>query len=297
MLLKRVKKLPEGPEWMYEVKWDGYRMQALKEGERVRLLSRNGADYTRRFSEVAEAVEQLKPQTLYMDGELVAMDRQGRPSFQLLQSGRPLPPGTRIGYYAFDLLHVGARQLWARPLHERRSALRELIDGSPLRFSTSLEGTAEQVTRAVGEHGLEGVVAKRVSSVYEPGARTGSWVKLPLKQTGRFLIGGLRPAGRRVAVLLVGHYPDGVFRYAGKVSCPLAATTLADFARAIRPLARLKCPFPDLPNCKLDPFDEMVTPEEMKLFTWLNPEVVAEVAFTEWTRFGALRQPELTKVC
>ncbi len=104
MLLRRVRQLPEGPEWQYEVKWDGYRMQALKNDRAVRLISRNGADYTRRFPQVSEAVADLRPSRLHLDAELVAMDPQGRPSFQTLQGRGPLANGWRFGLYALDLL-------------------------------------------------------------------------------------------------------------------------------------------------------------------------------------------------
>ena len=107
MLLRRVKQLPQGPEWAYGVKWDGYRMQAIKSGDVVRLLSRNGADYTTRFPEVASTIAKLKARTVHLDGELVAMDEQGRPSFQILQGPRPLPEGWCLGYCCFDLLRIG----------------------------------------------------------------------------------------------------------------------------------------------------------------------------------------------
>lgn len=288
--------MPEGPEWEYEVKWDGYRMQALKEGKQIRLLSRNGADFAGRFAKAAQSVAQLKASAVYLDGEIVVIDEQGRPSFQLLQNGLPLPSGAAITYYVFDLLYLGSRCLCDQPLKVRRSVLEELVAGTPLRFSPALDGTAAEVSQVVREHGLEGVVAKRVHSAYEPGMRNRNWVKLPLKQTGRFFVGGIRPAGRQM-VLLVGHFRDGRFRYAGKVRYSLGRKSFSDVLVVVRPLRRGKCPFPDLPNCKADPFDEMVPPDEMASFTWLNPEVTAEVKYTEWTRFGALRQPELVRVC
>lgn len=165
-------------------------MQAIKQGGSVRLLSRNGADYTRRFAPVAEAVAALRPARLHLDGELVAMDPQGPPSFQALQARGPLPPGWSFGLYAFDLLRINGRALRDQPLSERRSRLADLPNGGVVRFSATFKGSAEAVARALREQGLEGVVAKRVNSRYEAGKRSGAWLKLPLKQQSVFVIGG-----------------------------------------------------------------------------------------------------------
>src|SRR5438045_1748071 len=186
MLLRRVHQLPEGDGWRFEVKWDGYRMQALKTGNRVRLLSRNGADYTHRFSAVAEAVSRIKARALHLDGELVAMDQSGRPSFQALQAWRRLPKGWQIGFYAFDLLQINDARLMTKPLSIRRAVMHEALVGSALKISEHLDGTAGQILKVVKQHRLEGVVAKREDSLYEPGKRSGAWVKVPLKQTGTF---------------------------------------------------------------------------------------------------------------
>ena len=294
MLLHRVSKLPEGPGWCYEVKFDGYRMQALKHGTTVRLLSRNGADYTRRFGDVAEAISRLKPKTLHLDGEIVAMDETGRPSFQALQAGR-LPKGWKVGFYVFDLLRVGKRPLTGCKLKERRELLQELLaSNAVVRLSAQLQGSVDQIIAAVREHGLEGVVAKRLDSIYESGKRSGAWVKLPLKQTGTFLLGGYRRAAG-MAVLLVGRFDDGRFRFLGKVTQGLRGVGRLELA-APEGLVLRKCPFVDLPNVLVDNFGEGVTAEEMHLFEWVKPEVSVEVAFNEWTRHGALRHAELVRV-
>ncbi|HZR18702.1 MAG TPA: non-homologous end-joining DNA ligase [Verrucomicrobiae bacterium] len=296
MLLRRVQELPEGPGWCYEVKLDGYRMQAIKHGGSVRLLSRNGADYSRRFASIAQAVNHLKPITLHLDGELVAMDDAGRPAFQILQSGRQLPKGWQIGFYAFDLLRVGARQLTGCTLTQRRALLQEVL-GTPsldLRFSAQLAGTVEHIVAAVREHGLEGVVAKRADSLYEAGKRSGAWLKLPLKQTATFLLGGFRRVGG-MAVLLVGKFNDGKFRFAGKVTQGLRGVSRLELAPPEK-LRLQSCPFTDLPNRRVDHFGEGVTAEEMAEFSWIKPEVSVEIAFREWTRDGALRHAELVRL-
>ncbi len=296
MLLRRVPQLPEGPDWQYEVKWDGYRMQAIKCDHSVRLISRNVADYARRFPEVAEAVGRLKARRIHLDGELVAMDQQGRPSFQILQGGLPLPKGWGFGYYAFDLLHLGNSSLHRQPLSTRRAELEEVVSGATIRFSPVLKGTADQVVNAVREHCLEGIVAKRVDSLYEAGKRSGSWVKLPCKQMGQFMIGGYRPAHNGFGVVLVGHYDGPKFRFTGKVRHRLNEAARIALSKAFNQLRTKACPFSNLPNCKADPFDEMVTAEEMSAFIWVEPKLSVPVAFQEWTRMHALRQAEFTIV-
>jgi DNA ligase D-like protein (predicted ligase) len=291
MLLRRVPRLPEGDDWLYELKFDGYRMQVIKCNGQVRLLSRNGADYTARFPTVAQAVACLKPATLHLDGEVVAVDQTGKPSFQMLQGRRPLPKGWQMTYYAFDLLRRDGRCLDKRPLTERRACLEELVAGSAVMFSTTLPGTANRVINAVQEHGLEGVVAKRVKSFYEPGKRSGSWVKLPCKQGGKFVVGGFRPAGKSFDLLLVGKFDGVKLKFAGKVRYGFDALGRQQVFDAIKTLFSRKCAFANLPNCKADPFDENVTPEEMPSFIWLRPEVELAVEYSEWTRMGSLRHP------
>ncbi len=295
MLLRRVTSLPEGPGWTYEVRWDGHRMQAIKNGSSVRLLSRNGADYSRRFPDLAQAISRLKPHTRHLDGEVVATDQSGRPSFQALQASPRLPNGWHLAFYAFDLLQLNTRKLTTSTLTDRQALLHEIL-GPPaahLRPSTQLQGTVDQIVAAVRQHGLEGVVAKRADSLYESGKRSGAWVKLPLKQTGTFLLGGFRRVGG-LAVLLVGRFDSGRFKFAGKVTHGLRGLSRLELV-APENLRLRKCPFVDLPDRKVDHFGEGVTPEEMGAFSWLKPELELSVAFNEWTRAGALRQAELLK--
>lgn len=299
-LLRRVPQLPEGPEWQYEVKWDGYRMQALKCGGMVRLLSRNGADFTKRFAAVAQAVARLKPATLHLDGELVAMDPSGKPGFQILQGRLRLPKGWQLGYYAFDILRQGNRRFDRTPLTVRRACLEELLTGSNVtscvKFSPTLSGSAHQVAHAVREHRLEGVVAKRVKSLYEAGKRSGSWVKLPCKQgASKFLVGGFRPSGKTFSVLLVGQFDGDGLRFAGKVRSGFDTSNRQRVFDAVKRLVIPHCPFDNLPNVKADAFDENVTPDEMASFTWVEPELELVVEFAELTRMGTLRHAEFKR--
>src|ERR1051325_10526382 len=155
MLATLVRELPEGPQWEYEVKWDGYRIEAVKDGESVRLLSRRGSDYSTRFVTVARAVKRIHAQTAVLDGEVVAVDERGRPSFQVLQNRGKLPAGYRLAYYVFDLLFLNGTILTAKPLSERRSELPRLLEGTPVLFSAPLLGSPRMLIQALRKHGLE----------------------------------------------------------------------------------------------------------------------------------------------
>jgi bifunctional non-homologous end joining protein LigD len=293
MLARLVTKLPSGPRWEYEAKWDGYRIEAVKLGNTVRLFSRRGSDFTKKFARVAEDVAGLETESAVIDGEVVALDKNGRPSFQALQNGRLLPSGFRLMFLAFDLLSVHGNDLRRLALIERRELLRELVEGSGVMFSGSLVGTAGAVQRVVKRYGLEGVVAKRTDSVYEAGERTGAWVTLPLKPTDEFVIGAYRPDGDRVEILLVGKFEAGKFVFRGKVHQGLNPWNRRELVKLLKPLAVARCPFVNLPTTKTKShWGEGVSAEEMAEYKWVRPEVVAEVRFAEWTRGGVLRHAE-----
>ncbi len=297
MLAKLVTKLPSGPRWEYEAKWDGYRIEAVKLGKSVRLFSRRGSDFTKKFARVAEDVAGLETESAVIDGEVVALDETGHPSFQALQHAKSLPAGFRLVFFAFDLLSVDGKNLRRLPLVERRELLRELVEGSDVMFSGSLIGTAAAVQRVVKRYGLEGVVAKRTDSVYEAGERTGAWVKLPLKPKDEFVIGAYRPAGNLAEILLVGKFEAGRLVFCGKVHQGLNPWNRRELVKLLKPLAVARCPFVNLPTTKKKShWGEGVSAEEMAEYIWVRPEVVAEVRFAEWTRGGVLRHAEFVGV-
>src|SRR5206468_2570679 len=176
MLATAAADLPAGQAWSYEVKWDGYRALAVKDGVRVQLLSRNQKNLGRDFPAVVAAVTALKPARLVLDGEIVAIDKDGRPSFQALQHRRT--EGLALVYYAFDLLEVGEHSLLREPLEERRRQLRAVVEGSGVLLSEPLPGKPPEIEREIRRLGLEGVVAKRRDSLYRPGERSDAWVKV-----------------------------------------------------------------------------------------------------------------------
>jgi bifunctional non-homologous end joining protein LigD len=283
-----VPSLPEGKEWLYEVKLDGYRALIVKDGDRVMVISRNEKDLTAAYPAVAAAGQRLRAETAVVDGEIVAVDAHGRPSFQALQH-RSTHAGHAIVFYAFDLLHVDGRDLTALPLQDRRRPLPKVLGNSGVLLSQELPGSAAEVSAAVARLGLEGVVAKRRDSRYDAGQRSGAWVKLKLDKQQEFVIGGYRPGPHGVDALLVGHYEGKRLHFAGKVRAGFLPHLRREVAALLKPLHAVTCPFGDLPNSKASHWGGGVTAEEMKEMQWLKPKVVAQIRFVEWTADGHLR--------
>jgi bifunctional non-homologous end joining protein LigD len=292
MLATLVRTLPEGPEWEYELKLDGYRVQAIKDQDKVRLYSRRGHDFTKKFARIATNVSKIKETSFILDGEAVAVDQQGKPSFQMLQNRTSLPTGWSLAYYCFDLLHLNGQDLKSRPLRERRALLEKLLGDSGVLLSQSLPGTLSQITQAVKEHGLEGVVAKRLDSKYQSGQRTKTWLKLPLKPSADLVIGAYRLDGQRLELLLVGYFENRKLLFAGKVHQGLNPSNRRALLKALQPLRVDQCPFANLPSTKYGHWGEGVTSQEMNDYIWLRPATVAEIKFAEWTVGHVLRHAE-----
>jgi bifunctional non-homologous end joining protein LigD len=295
MAAQRVERLPEGDDWSYEVKFDGYRTLVLKDGARVELRSRNDRDLTRTYPGIATAAAALRVTSAVIDGELVAVDPSGRPSFQALQHRRAHPRHA-IAFYAFDLLYLDGKDLTSRPLDERRARLAEVVRGSALLLSTPLEGSASRVVEAVRALGLEGVVAKRRSSRYVPGERSADWLKLKLDKQQEFVAGGYRPGPNGFDALLVGYYEGRAFRFAGKVRAGFTPLVRRTITAALDRLRTDSCPFTDLPNSKSAHWGGGVTAEEMPTMRWVRPELVVQIRFVEWTAEGHLRHASFVGV-
>lgn len=280
--------LPIGADWSYEVKWDGYRALLVKDAHRTRLVSRNLKDLTAAYPQIAAAAATLGKQPLMLDGEIVALDPDGRPSFQALQHRSVQRSG--VVFYAFDLLHLGTTDYRERPLHERRRALGRLSIATPVLRSVPLPGTPAQIEQVVREAGLEGVVAKRLASVYQAGIRSRDWIKVRFSKRQEFVVGGFKPAGGNFDSLLVGYFDNGSLLYAGKVRAGFTSALRADVWQRISPLLLPRCPFVNLPNSTgKSHWGEGITAEDMAALRWVEPRVVVEVAFTEWTAGGNLR--------
>jgi len=295
MKAKLVDSPPTG-DWIYEIKFDGFRALALKDGGRVQLLSRNNKDFNVKFPEVADSVAGLEAKDAVLDGEIVALDIKGRSSFQLLQAfelGEKRPP---IFYYVFDLLRLNGEDLMSLPLHERKALLEKLLKKTPgiIRYSASLGTDADKLLAEARDIGLEGLIGKRNDSRYEAGRRSGSWIKLKLRQEQEFVIGGYtNPEGARkhFGALLIGFYADRQLKFCGKVGTGFNAALLKSLYAKFKTLARDDCPFVNLPEKRAGRFGAGVTKAEMGRCHWLQPKLVCQVKYSEWTRDEKLRQP------
>jgi bifunctional non-homologous end joining protein LigD len=286
------KVLPVGSEWSYEVKWDGYRAQAVKRGDAVTLVSRNGKDLTKQFPSVASALRTVRARNAVLDGEIVALDAHGRPSFQALHHWDIA--GLVVVYYAFDLLHIDGREVVREPLDRRRAQLKGAVDGSQILLSEPLPGTPGQIEAAIKRMKLEGIVAKRRDSMYEPGRRSEAWVKVRFAQRQEFVVGGFRPLTDGFDSIVVGYYAGPKTRAtrlmcAGKVRNGITPHSRALLLHRLAPLVIRKCPFVNLPSTRAGRWGEGITAEEMTTLRWVKPLTVVEVSFVEWTRDGSLR--------
>lgn len=280
--------LPEGREWLYEVKWDGFRALILKDARGLRLLSRNNKSLAERFPEVLASAARMAAAAVIVDGEIVALGADGKPSFEELQH-REIRTGG-IEYYAFDLLHVGKEDLRGLPLRERRTRLARVLAGTGLRLSPELKGSAAEVITAVSKLGLEGVIAKRRDGIYRSGERHADWRKLRLASEQEFVIGGFRPGMEPFESILVGYYDAGRLIFAAKVRPGFSPASRQLVWDLIKHDVVADCPFDNLPDApRKGRWGEGLTAAEMAGLRWVKPRVVVQIAFLEWTRQGHLR--------
>jgi bifunctional non-homologous end joining protein LigD len=295
MKAKLVESLPSG-DWIYEIKFDGYRALALRGGSDTRVLSRNEKDLGRKFTDVRDSVCALDVQDAIIDGEIVALDEKGRSSFQLLQAfemGHERPP---VVFYAFDLLQLNGKDLRNLPVEKRKAKLEELLKNPPgvLRYSESFEHGVEELVSRARELGLEGLVAKRRGSQYQAGRRSGVWLKLKLQQEQDFVIGGYtEPEGTRkfFGALLVGVYEGAKLKFSCRVGTGFSEKLLRTLYSELNRIGVEECPFFNLPAAGRSRWDRGLTAAEMKRCRWVKPAIVCRVKFAEWTRDDRLRQP------
>jgi DNA ligase D-like protein (predicted ligase) len=290
-----VEKLPEGAAWQYELKLDGYRAIGVRTKNGVELWSRNKRDFSRRFSTVARALEALPVETV-LDGEIVAVNGDGRPSFSSLQISRG--DAAAILFYAFDVPVLAGADLRSKPLAERREILRELIPKLPdtLRFSETFDAPASELMAAVRSHGLEGVVAKRRDSSYKPGDRSGAWVKVRANRGQELVIGGYIPGSTTFDSILVGYFEGSDLMYAARIRNGFTPASRRRVFSNFEGLSISKCPFRNLPESGKGRWGDGLTAEEMKRCRWLKPQLVASVEFLEWTPDGRLRHPMFVSI-
>ncbi len=285
MLAALADEVPGGPGWLFEVKWDGYRALACVEGGEAKLVSRKGNDLTDRFAAVARAVARaVKTPDCVLDGEVCALDEQGRPSFSAMQQGKA---GTPVVYEAFDLLELDGEPLVDLPLRERRSRLERLLDrrNETVRLSEAFED-GKELFEAARRQGLEGIVAKRAESPYRPGRRGRDWLKIKSRGRQEFVIAGYtRGQGRRsgrFGALVLGVWRGGELSYAGNCGTGFTDRDIDEVLARLRPLEQARSAFPTVPKMPKVRKGDVV---------WVQPELVCEVEFVEWTHDGRLRAP------
>ena len=279
--------VPKGPEWTYELKLDGYRLEIVRTKGETSLYSRRRNLLNRRFPYIASALESL-PEGTVIDGELVALGPDGRPNFNLLQNFRSAE--SHITYYAFDILVHKSRDLTMLPLSERRAILHSVINPAKhVALSEVSNQTASQILSFVRSHGLEGVVAKRADSAYQPGKRTGLWSKYRINLGQEFVIGGYTPGTHGLDSLIIGFYQGKELHYAARVRAGFVPATRREVLEKISALTTKKCPFENLPEKQVGRWGQGLTAEKMKECVWLRPEAVARIDFLEWTGADHLR--------
>jgi DNA ligase D-like protein (predicted ligase) len=282
-----VKSLPEGPEWSYEIKLDGYRLEAIKAGRVVTLCSRRRNVLNEKFPYIAAALAKLPPGTI-LDGELVAIGADKRSDFNLLQNFRSAE--AQIRYYAFDLLTLKGKSLLGKPLESRRALLADvLVPNDHIALSVVDHRPMQHMLEFVKQHGLEGVIAKRNDSVYEPGERSGLWQKHRINQGQEFVIGGYTPGTHGFDALIVGVYRGKELLFAARVRAGFIPATRREVFAKIKHLKTARCPFANLPEKAAGRWGQGLTAEKMRDCVWLKPEAVVRIDFAEWTGADKLR--------
>ncbi len=280
MLATLIKEPFDDPDWIFEVKWDGYRAVAEIRDDGVSLHSRNLISLDRKFSPIVEALRKLKLDAV-LDGEIVVADDQGRPDFQMLQH-YPDAGGGHLLYCIFDLLYFRGHDLTGLPLLRRKEVLKRILPSTPrIRFSDHVWKEGILFYRAAKEKGLEGIIAKHSQSVYEAGRRSRRWLKVKTQFTQEAVIAGFtEPGGGRkyFGALVLGVYQGEELTYIGHAGGGFTTRQLKEIRERLEPLVREECPF-------------SVKPETNAPVTWTHPEMVCEVAFSGWTEEGVMRQP------
>jgi DNA ligase D-like protein (predicted ligase) len=290
-----VPKLPDGPQWLYQVKLDGYRAIAVKSSGKLNLFSRRRNSFNSQYSLVFEALSDL-PDNTVIDGEFVALDQSGRPDFNLLQHYRA--QASRIHYFVFDLPVYNNRDLTRLPLIERYQIMKSVLrfESPRVRITDYFEVPAADMLSAARGQGLEGVVAKRRNSWYEVGKRSGAWAKYRLNSGQELVIGGYVPGAHGVDAIVVGYYQGKDLIYVARVRNGFVPASRRQIFARLKPLLISKCPFANLPETHKGRWGEGLTAADMGKCVWVRPEIVARIEFLEWTDSDHLRHSKFAGI-
>ena len=272
-----------------EVKLDGYRAIAFKSGGRVQLRSRNDKEFGGKYPAIVKALAAMPDETV-IDGEVVALDPAGRPSFNALQNyGSSATP---LFYYVFDVLILAGEDVTSEPLVRRRELLQTQVLSKldePIRESPILDASLPDLIRSVKAQGLEGIVAKRLDSRYEPGLRSGMWQKMRVNQGQEFVSGGYTASAKNFDALIFGYYKDTQLIYAARTRNGFTPASRERLFRQFRGMEINRCPFANLPEARSGRWGQGLTAEKMKDCRWLRPALVGQFEFLEWTPDDHLR--------
>ena len=290
MLLLRTDNLPDEPaRWEYQLKLDGYRAIAFKTGGKLHLRSRNDNDFSVRYPDVLRGLAKLPDETV-IDGELVALDDDGRPSFNALQNYSS--PKTPIIYYVFDVMVLAGPDVKAQALEARRDLLERKVLPKltePVRYTGELKARLRDLIESVRAQRLEGLVAKRRDSRYEPGLRSGAWMKSRINQGQEFVIGGYTIGTKTFDALIFGYYEGDRLIYAARTRNGFTPAMREQLFRKFRSLEIRECPFANLPEAKSGRWGQGLTKAKMADCRWLKPLLVGQFEFLEWTGENHLR--------
>lgn len=280
MLAKLIDQPFNAPDWIFEIKWDGFRILAFVDGKKVQLISRHQQNYSDIFLPVAQELAKLNIQAIF-DGEMVVVDKEGRSRFQLLQQYQKNQHGN-LRYFVFDLLWHQGQDLQKQPLFERKQKLEKILP--PLKFiqySEHIEEKGIEFFKSAVEHNLEGVMAKKINSIYKSGVRSSDWLKIKTKHRQEAIIAGFtEPRGSRkeIGALILAVYKKGTLTYIGHSGSGLTSASIHELKKKLDKLVQKQSPFEHPPKTNMP-------------VTWVKPKLICEIAFTEWTDEGHMRHP------
>lgn len=282
-----VARIPEGEDWIYELKLDGYRAQAIRDSKGVRVLSRNGKDLTKKYPQLVKGLNDTVAADTALDGELVAFDDAGLPSFNALQNATR---ETNVVFFAFDVLVSKGKDVKMLALRARKELLSQIFQANGrVQLSEHFSGPLAKFIEGVRRINGEGVIAKRLDAPYQPGRRSGSWSKKRINIGQEFVIGGFTLGRNGIDALVVGYYEGGKLTYAARVRAGLVPASRRELYGLLKPHIVKTCPFANLPEATSGRWGQGLTAAKMNECIWVRPRLVANFEFLEWTDSNHVR--------